>query len=116
MEGLPCPTPCGVGKPRRWSRPAGPRGVRQEGPFFASPGELVISHRALAVVCGGEGGGVRQAGRGGREAWKHMCVGVVEAFELGQENTAGPEGLSHLPASDSSSIEGAWFVAAMVAA
>lgn len=87
MEGLPCPTPCGVGKPRRCSRPDGPRGVRQEGPFFASPGELVISHRALAVVCGGEGGGVRQGRWSGRRTWREMCVGVVGAFELGQENT-----------------------------
>jgi hypothetical protein len=39
-----------VGKPIRYSRPAGPRGVRQEDPFFASPGELVISHSALAEV------------------------------------------------------------------
>jgi len=45
-----------------------------------------------------------------------MCVVVSWAFELGQENTAVPEGLPHLPASDSSSIEGAWFVAAMLAA
>jgi len=90
--------------------------VRQEGPFFASPGELVISHSALAGVCGGEEGGVRQGRWGGGWGWREMCVVVSWAFELGQENTAVPEGLPHLPASDSSSIEGAWFVAAMLAA
>lgn len=52
--------------------------MRQEGPLFVSPGELVISHSALAVVYVGQRGGCETGQEiKKRQTSRDMCGGVL---------------------------------------